>query len=285
MVGDGLEVVRTPASLPELTRAAAAGRRASSRARAGGRLRLPGVPARLRRDRPRSASCSSCWRRSTRAALGSSSAELPRPTLIHRQVQCPWALKGTVMRVLNERFADANVDLTDGIKIFDERGWVQVLPDPRRAADPPLRGRRHSGGVGGARDGAPQPRHRRDRTGGDRRGAVNLFTNPEVEVDGFGYPLLESRMSSTDDERRQRGTAPRSRLALGRRAEDADRRPRAAGARGELPAAPAARQDRHPPRGARGAAAALRRAQRARPGGRRPPDGDPDRQGRARRRR
>jgi mannose-1-phosphate guanylyltransferase/phosphomannomutase len=38
------------------------------------------------------------------------------------------------MRVLNEHFADANVDLRDGIKIFDERGWVQVLPD----ADEPL---------------------------------------------------------------------------------------------------------------------------------------------------
>jgi mannose-1-phosphate guanylyltransferase / phosphomannomutase len=34
------------------------------------------------------------------------------------------------MRVLNERFADAHVDLRDGIKVFDERGWVQVLPDP-----------------------------------------------------------------------------------------------------------------------------------------------------------
>jgi phosphomannomutase len=34
------------------------------------------------------------------------------------------------MRVLNERFADANVDLRDGIKVFDGRGWVQVLPDP-----------------------------------------------------------------------------------------------------------------------------------------------------------
>jgi mannose-1-phosphate guanylyltransferase/phosphomannomutase len=56
-------------------------------------------------------------------------AALPRPTLIHRQLQCPWALKGTVMRVLNERYADEDVDVTDGIKIFDERGWVQVLPD------------------------------------------------------------------------------------------------------------------------------------------------------------
>ena len=34
------------------------------------------------------------------------------------------------MRVLNERFADRELDLLDGIKVFDERGWVQVLPDP-----------------------------------------------------------------------------------------------------------------------------------------------------------
>jgi mannose-1-phosphate guanylyltransferase/phosphomannomutase len=38
------------------------------------------------------------------------------------------------MRILNERFADREVDLLDGIKIFDERGWTQVLPD----ADEPL---------------------------------------------------------------------------------------------------------------------------------------------------
>jgi mannose-1-phosphate guanylyltransferase / phosphomannomutase len=57
-------------------------------------------------------------------------AELPRPTLVHRQLACPWGLKGLVMRVLNERLAGRNVDLTDGIKVFDERGWSQVLPDP-----------------------------------------------------------------------------------------------------------------------------------------------------------
>jgi mannose-1-phosphate guanylyltransferase/phosphomannomutase len=32
--------------------------------------------------------------------------------------------------VLNERMAGRDLDLTDGIKVFDERGWVQVLPDP-----------------------------------------------------------------------------------------------------------------------------------------------------------
>jgi mannose-1-phosphate guanylyltransferase/phosphomannomutase len=49
---------------------------------------------------------------------------------VHRQLECPWALKGTVMRVLNERFADGDVDLTDGIKVTDERGWTLALPDP-----------------------------------------------------------------------------------------------------------------------------------------------------------
>ena len=34
------------------------------------------------------------------------------------------------MRVLNERFTGADVDLRDGIKVFDDRGWFQVLPDP-----------------------------------------------------------------------------------------------------------------------------------------------------------
>ena len=34
------------------------------------------------------------------------------------------------MRLLNERLAGRDVDLTDGIKLHDERGWSQVLPDP-----------------------------------------------------------------------------------------------------------------------------------------------------------
>jgi mannose-1-phosphate guanylyltransferase/phosphomannomutase len=34
------------------------------------------------------------------------------------------------MRVLNERLQGRRLDLLDGIKVFDERGWAQVLPDP-----------------------------------------------------------------------------------------------------------------------------------------------------------
>jgi mannose-1-phosphate guanylyltransferase/phosphomannomutase len=126
VVGDRFEVVRTPASLPELTRAAAEEGVVFAGAPGGGFV-FPGfLPA-------YDAIASLCKLLELLAPveepLSRLVAELPRPTLIHRQVQCPWALKGTVMRVLNERYADVDVDVTDGIKIFDERGWVQVLPD------------------------------------------------------------------------------------------------------------------------------------------------------------
>jgi len=56
--------------------------------------------------------------------------DLPVSTLVHRQAPCPWGLKGLVMRVLSERLRDRKLDLTDGIKVFEKRGWAQVLPDP-----------------------------------------------------------------------------------------------------------------------------------------------------------
>ncbi|HEX3806874.1 MAG TPA: sugar phosphate nucleotidyltransferase [Gaiellaceae bacterium] len=126
VVGDRLKVIRTPASLPELTRAAAQEGVLFAGAPGGGYV-FPGfLPA-------YDAIASLCKLLELLAPveepLSQLVAALPRPTLVHRQVQCPWALKGTVMRVLNERYADGNIDTTDGIKIFDERGWVQVLPD------------------------------------------------------------------------------------------------------------------------------------------------------------
>jgi mannose-1-phosphate guanylyltransferase / phosphomannomutase len=55
---------------------------------------------------------------------------LPESTVVHREVRCPWARKGAVMRVLTERVKGKKVDTLDGIKVFEERGWAQVLPDP-----------------------------------------------------------------------------------------------------------------------------------------------------------
>jgi mannose-1-phosphate guanylyltransferase / phosphomannomutase len=57
-------------------------------------------------------------------------AALPESTVVHRQVRCPWARKGAVMRVLTERMKGKKVDTLDGIKVYEPRGWAQVLPDP-----------------------------------------------------------------------------------------------------------------------------------------------------------
>jgi mannose-1-phosphate guanylyltransferase / phosphomannomutase len=65
-----------------------------------------------------------------RTPLSALVGELPAPTLIHRRLACPWAKKGLVMRVLNERLAGRDVDLTDGIKLTGAGGWSLVLPDP-----------------------------------------------------------------------------------------------------------------------------------------------------------
>jgi mannose-1-phosphate guanylyltransferase / phosphomannomutase len=123
----GLEVVRTPHSLSDLTRAAAREDVIFAGAVGGGYVFpdvVPGYDAvgglckllelLVIADQPVSVLV----------------AELPVPSLVHRSLPCPWARKGLVMRLLNERLADRELDLLDGIKAFDERGWVQVLPDP-----------------------------------------------------------------------------------------------------------------------------------------------------------
>ena len=49
----------------------------------------------------------------------------------HRQDEfCPWEAKGRVMRLVMERHLKDRVDLTDGVKVFVEGGWVLVVPDP-----------------------------------------------------------------------------------------------------------------------------------------------------------
>jgi mannose-1-phosphate guanylyltransferase / phosphomannomutase len=122
-----LEVVRTPSSLPELTSAAAENGVVFAGAVGGGYVFpefLPGYDA--------VASLAKLLEllAPVDRSLSELVAELPEPTLVHQQIPCPWALKGLVMRILNERLAGRDVDLTDGIKLFDERGWAQVLPDP-----------------------------------------------------------------------------------------------------------------------------------------------------------
>jgi mannose-1-phosphate guanylyltransferase/phosphomannomutase len=125
--GSGLEIVRTPASLADLTKAAAEDGVIFAGAVGGGYVFPEFLPA-------YDAVASLCklleLLAPVRRPLSELVADLPEPTLVHRQLPCPWALKGVVMRVMTERLRDRELDLLDGIKVFDKRGWAQVLPDP-----------------------------------------------------------------------------------------------------------------------------------------------------------
>jgi mannose-1-phosphate guanylyltransferase/phosphomannomutase len=125
--GSGLEVVRTPASLAALTEHAAEDGVVFAATLGGGYVFPEFLPA-------YDAVASLCnlleLLAPVRKRVSELVGELPVPTLVHRQLPCPWALKGLVMRVLSERLRDRKLDLTDGIKVFEKRGWAQVLPDP-----------------------------------------------------------------------------------------------------------------------------------------------------------
>jgi len=122
-----LEVIRTPASLAELTKAAAQDDVVFAGAVSGGYVFPDFLPA-------YDAVASLCKLLELLAQesrpLSQLVSELPETTLVHRQLPCPWGLKGLVMRVLAERLKGRELDLVDGVKLFTDRGWVQVLPDP-----------------------------------------------------------------------------------------------------------------------------------------------------------
>jgi mannose-1-phosphate guanylyltransferase/phosphomannomutase len=125
--GSALEIVRTPASLQALTQAAAQDGVVFAGAVGGGYVFPEFIPG---YDAVASLAKLLELLAPVERPLSELVADLPQSTLVHHQLPCPWGMKGLVMRVLNERFTDRDVDLTDGIKVFDPRGWVQVLPDP-----------------------------------------------------------------------------------------------------------------------------------------------------------
>jgi mannose-1-phosphate guanylyltransferase / phosphomannomutase len=125
--GAPLDVVRTGSSLASLTQAAD-GDGVVFAAGDGGSYIFPGFqPA-------ADAMAALCFLLELLAPqsrpLSALVAELPESFVVHREVPCPWARKGIAMRVLTERLKDREVDLTDGIRLRDERGWASILPDP-----------------------------------------------------------------------------------------------------------------------------------------------------------
>jgi len=125
--GTELTVVRTQHSLAELTRAATEDGVVLAAAPTGGFVFPDVVPG---YDAVTALSKILELLAGQDQSLSELVAELPRPTLVHEALPCPWARKGLVMRLLNEQLAARRLDLRDGVKAYDERGWVQVLPDP-----------------------------------------------------------------------------------------------------------------------------------------------------------
>ncbi len=56
--------------------------------------------------------------------------QVPVAHLVHLEAECPWDLKGVVMRRMTERLREGRVSLVDGIKVFlDHSEWALILPD------------------------------------------------------------------------------------------------------------------------------------------------------------
>ena len=124
--GTSFEVERTPTSLAALTRAAARDDVVFAGSVGGGFVFPEFVPA---YDGVASLCKLLELLAPVRRPLSELVAELPHSTVLHRELRCPWARKGAVMRVLTERMKGREVDLLDGIKVFEDGGWAQVLPD------------------------------------------------------------------------------------------------------------------------------------------------------------
>jgi mannose-1-phosphate guanylyltransferase / phosphomannomutase len=125
--GSSLEVRRVPASLAELTRTAASSDVVFAGSDTGGFVFPDFLPA---YDGVASLAKLLELLAPIDQPLSELIGALPEPTVVHRVVRCPWARKGTVMRVLTERMKGKQVDTLDGIKVFEKHGWAQVLPDP-----------------------------------------------------------------------------------------------------------------------------------------------------------
>ena len=68
----------------------------------------------------------------TGASLGGLRSRIPEVAHQTAIEFCPWEVKGRVMRTMMEKHLKDRVDLTDGVKVFVDDGWVLVAPDPDR---------------------------------------------------------------------------------------------------------------------------------------------------------
>jgi mannose-1-phosphate guanylyltransferase/phosphomannomutase len=59
-------------------------------------------------------------------------AMLPRIHMHRQEVECGWDKKGKVIRRIIQEHSGKKIDTLEGVKIYDEKGWVLVLPDSEK---------------------------------------------------------------------------------------------------------------------------------------------------------
>lgn len=57
---------------------------------------------------------------------------LPDIHMRRKEVECSWDKKGKVVRKLIQEHSGSRIDTLEGVKVYDEKGWVLVLPDSER---------------------------------------------------------------------------------------------------------------------------------------------------------
>ncbi|HEY0826572.1 MAG TPA: sugar phosphate nucleotidyltransferase [Bacilli bacterium] len=55
--------------------------------------------------------------------------KIPKFYILREEVPCPWEDKGRIMRLIMNETKDKPVELMDGIKIYNDEGWVLIMPD------------------------------------------------------------------------------------------------------------------------------------------------------------
>jgi len=56
------------------------------------------------------------------------------PVMLYEEIICPKELKGNLMRFITEESSSLKRSLLDGIKIFDDSGWILINPHREKAA-------------------------------------------------------------------------------------------------------------------------------------------------------
>ena len=56
--------------------------------------------------------------------------KVPKSYLLKNEIACPSSDKGRLMRQLLDRYRDFDLEMTDGLKIKFEEGWVLIVPSP-----------------------------------------------------------------------------------------------------------------------------------------------------------